>query len=71
MKDTEPHLPISSHRTWILIPRPSYMQLGFGPKGFHWNQQTTHAVVKTMGSFLQSNSEVPLLRTTPTQFIEY
>lgn len=38
---------------------------------FHGNLQTTHAVTKTVGCSLQTDSKAALVRTTPTQHIQH
>lgn len=50
------------------IPSGSYTLSG---KGFHGNPQTTQGTAKAFGCSPQIDSNAPLLKTTPTQFIEH
>jgi hypothetical protein len=40
-------------------------------KGVLWEPPTTQAVAKTIGCFSQTDTESPLMKTVPTQFIEH
>lgn len=50
------------------IPSDSYTLSG---KGSHGNPQTTQGTPKAFGCSPQTDSNAPLLKTTPTQFIEH
>lgn len=71
MGDTKSQLAISSSQARLPVEGLGCIQLSCSPKWSHRNPQTTQTGAKTEGCFLQTDSRVPLLRTTSTSLTEH
>lgn len=65
MREMESHLVISCHQLKLPVLRLGYVQLGCWPKGSHGNSQAIHAIAKTVGCSLQTDSKAHRWRQHP------
>ena len=55
MRETKSQLGIICHQMKLSVTRFDYTELGYGPKGFYENPQTTQPVAKAIIHSMQTN----------------